>query len=185
MSETDYPALGFDPLPGDPEALQAMIERTRGFSQRLTSMADYLRRMGRPEGWSGEAAEAFAAGVEPLEQDLRRFGEDAGKLTDLMKQYQTRFAEAKGKNGQPPTGTFELEEGARRAKSVAFEAQLAFDNRRGPDDSRALDKALTEAWDSYGAIVRRAHEHQASFEASVEDVAKAIHRLAERAPIIP
>lgn len=69
---TTFPALGFDPCPGDPEALDAIARQCRRTAAGLRTDVDALRRTPDAALWQGEAARAFAGYVSALPRDLAR-----------------------------------------------------------------------------------------------------------------
>jgi hypothetical protein len=71
MPTYEFPALGFDPAPGDPAALDGAAQATRQFAQRLATDVATLRRM-QASSWVGEAADRFRDNVKDLPQDLDR-----------------------------------------------------------------------------------------------------------------
>jgi Putative T7SS secretion signal domain len=67
----EFPALGFDPAPGDPAALDAAAQASRRFAERLATSVQTLNRM-RAASWVGESGDAFRAKVKDLPTDLDR-----------------------------------------------------------------------------------------------------------------
>jgi hypothetical protein len=67
----EFPALGFDPAPGDPAAVSAGADASRGFAQRLAGDVATLNRM-TADSWVGEAGDAFREKIKDLPRDLDR-----------------------------------------------------------------------------------------------------------------
>lgn len=75
MTAHRFPALGFDPAPGDPEALEVLGTDCVRLAGELADDADRVRILQRGVLWSGRAAEAFVARLEDLPRDLDRAAE--------------------------------------------------------------------------------------------------------------
>src|SRR6266496_2652069 len=71
MPTYEFPALGFDPAPGDPAALDTAARATGQFAQRLAGDVATLRRM-QASSWVGEAGDRFRDNIKDLPQDLDR-----------------------------------------------------------------------------------------------------------------
>ncbi|HET9138694.1 putative T7SS-secreted protein, partial [Actinophytocola sp.] len=75
-----YQGLGFDPVPGDPDAVAATAARFTAAAEALAAVDPAVRRAGAATAdWQGAAAEAFRArlrdtpaGFEERRQGLRR-----------------------------------------------------------------------------------------------------------------
>src|SRR4051812_26313215 len=63
-----FPALGFDPAPGDPEALRASAAAVDVVGRSLSTAAGSVA--GLDAGWTGDAAAAFRARLGQLPRDL-------------------------------------------------------------------------------------------------------------------
>lgn len=60
MSSTAYPALGFDPAPGDVAQVERLVSQLRTTGSELTSIRNEIRAIGRMDGaWVGKSATAF------------------------------------------------------------------------------------------------------------------------------
>jgi uncharacterized protein YukE len=68
MSVRAFPALGFDPAPGSPEALRAEARSAGQAARALAGAASSAVRL--RAGWSGEAAVAYGAQARVLPRDL-------------------------------------------------------------------------------------------------------------------
>ncbi|GAA2258669.1 hypothetical protein GCM10010430_48380 [Kitasatospora cystarginea] len=73
MSETaQFPALGFDPAPGSPASVDALVGRLTTAAGALESAQQSLSSLNRAGGsWQGDAAQAFAGKVTELPGLLR------------------------------------------------------------------------------------------------------------------
>jgi uncharacterized protein YukE len=182
VSDAEYPALGFDPLPGNPEAVRALAGNARIFGQRMTEQADALDTVRNRSDWTGDAADAFTEKLEHLPRRLREAGESVTRLARHLDAYADRYDEAK-------LCTWPLEEKAEAVRAALTTAQAAYGQPviRAPGepwcppDRSAIDGASEEL----GVILREAHSFREHFETSVADLAKAIHDLADDAPNPP
>jgi uncharacterized protein YukE len=71
MPTYEFPALGFNPAPGDPAAVDAAAQASKQFAQRLANDVATLNRM-QASSWVGEAGDAFRDKVKDLPRDLDR-----------------------------------------------------------------------------------------------------------------
>lgn len=184
----NYPGLGFDPLPGDPEVARSLQEDARTFGQRMTDEAKRLRRFAHREGWQGEAADAFAEHLDTLPRDLQRYGDAFSNLALALGNYHHAFTMAKGKAD-------DLECRAVEARKKIQEAETALQGSMNP----ALQPpgapvplpdaagAVHAAEDALGAILREAHQFADRFDESpeVQQIAAAIRSFTEFAPDEP
>jgi uncharacterized protein YukE len=184
----NYPGLGFDPLPGDPEVARSLQEDARIFGQRMTDEAKRLRRFAHREGWQGEAADAFAEHLDTLPRDLQRCGDAFSNLALALGNYAHAFTMAKAKAA-------DLERRAVEARKKIQEAELTLQGSMNP----ALQPpgavvslpdaagAVHAAEDELGAILREAHQFAERFDESpeVQQIAAAIRSFTEFAPDEP
>ncbi|MFJ4102104.1 putative T7SS-secreted protein [Amycolatopsis japonica] len=71
MTGDQYPALGFDPAPGDVEGVGDLAGKYRAVSRDLAEADTMLRQIVTKQGiWTGEASEAFARRLGPLPEYL-------------------------------------------------------------------------------------------------------------------
>lgn len=71
MTTSQYPALGFDPAPGDTAGIGDLAEKYRVVGQDLEEANTCLRQIVTKQGiWTGEASEAFARRLGPLPEYL-------------------------------------------------------------------------------------------------------------------
>ncbi|HEX7304746.1 hypothetical protein [Lentzea sp.] len=73
----DYRGLGFDPVPGDPGAIAAASERCRHLVEVPAP----------PAGWEGAAADAFAARLAGLRDDLETARRTLGTAADVLDEW--------------------------------------------------------------------------------------------------
>lgn len=166
MADSEFPALGFDPLPGEPMIILALRDDARAFGARMTEEAQRLGDLARPGGWEGAAAEAYAAGLDHLPRDLQRCGDAFADLAGALERYYDCFIDA------------QLQ--ARELERCAAEARARLQAAEGVG---SVDD--TGATGELGAILREAHGFGERFDESVDDIARAIRRLTAFAPDQP
>jgi uncharacterized protein YukE len=69
VARREFPALGFDPAPGDPDAVSGAA-RGAGSAGRVLGAASASVTRLNSSGWTGEAAEAFRGQLKDLPRDL-------------------------------------------------------------------------------------------------------------------
>jgi hypothetical protein len=65
----EFPALGFDPAPGDPAALESAARAMTGAGTVLADAGTAAGRL-RSTGWTGDAADAFRGDLADLPRDI-------------------------------------------------------------------------------------------------------------------
>lgn len=69
MGRREFPALGFDPAPGEPGAVESAARSVDGAGRTFGEASATVSRLSS-SGWTGEAAEAFRAQLADLPRDL-------------------------------------------------------------------------------------------------------------------
>lgn len=69
MTVREFPALGFDPAPGDPGSLSSAAEGVTGAGTVFGSASANVTRL-NSSGWTGDAADAFRGQLADLPRDL-------------------------------------------------------------------------------------------------------------------
>src|SRR5581483_8792885 len=166
MTDWEFPGLGFDPLPGNPQVARDLENDARIFGQRMCEQATELRRLAWKDGWQGEAAEMFSQHLKTLPRDLERCGEAFSGLADALASYAAAFEFARR------TAVTDLERRAVEARQKIQTADAAFhtpvisardDCAPSPDR-----KLLDDAQDELGAILREAHDYADRFNDSAD-----------------
>ena len=91
MADWEFPGLGFDPLPGNPQVVTDLEHDARIFGQRMADQATELRKLAWRDGWQGEAAEVFSQHLKTLPLDLECCGEAFTGLADALASYTGAF----------------------------------------------------------------------------------------------
>lgn len=103
MVTREFPALGFDPAPGDAGAVVAAADRVEGAARTFGEASANVSRL-NSSGWTGQAADAFRTQLEDLPRDLdlaaRSHRTTARTLSDYgsgLQVRQRRAAELEGR----------------------------------------------------------------------------------------
>lgn len=151
MPTYEFPALGFDPAPGDPAALDTAAQASRQFAQRLSRDVQTLNRM-TASSWVGSAGDAFRDKVRDLPTDLDRaraaYEATAGALSG--------YASTLGQ-GQRQARTLEQEAAeALRQRQAAIASADSFRNQaNAAEPGPARDQAVANC----NAMVSRANQY--------------------------
>jgi uncharacterized protein YukE len=166
VADWDFPGLGFDPLPGNPQVATDLGNDARIFGQRMTDQATELRKLAYRDGWQGQAADVFAQHLRTLPVDLERCGEAFTGLADALATYAAAFDVAKR------TSAADLERRAVEARQKLQAADTALHTPviSAPGDCPPAPdhKPLDDAQDELGAILREAHNLADTFNDSAD-----------------
>ena len=166
---TDFPALGFDPAPGDAAGVKELAERYRRISTKLGSAADTLDTVASRTGlWSGDAADAFLGNVNRLPEYLGTAVESTSSASSALGGWATTLRELQ-----------------RRAEELELRARQAAAEAVAARDDPALDLAGQEFFDpgSLGAAQQLLDAAQARLGAAVDEleaIQEAAHRLKDQ-----
>ncbi|WP_457032476.1 hypothetical protein [Kitasatospora sp. P5_F3] len=189
MFERDFPALGFDPAPGDPGRIDALV-------LQLTTSAKYLedahatltRAVSGDAGWQGDAASGFTAKIQPLPRQLEIARQSFDRAARELDRWGADLAGLKSKAHAYEDSAQAAKARLKRAKdnpdldlvNVLFTDgdQLADAERRLAAAAREVDSAEDELAD----LRRQAAELSALHEDLSEKCAAALRAAAEQAP---
>lgn len=80
-----YPGLGFDPTPGEPGAVQAVLEKFAATGEQLASIVPQLQSaVSVADGWDGDAADEFSDYGDDIPNGLIEGAESMGKAADTL-----------------------------------------------------------------------------------------------------
>ncbi|TCP53118.1 hypothetical protein EV191_105181 [Tamaricihabitans halophyticus] len=117
VAQHDYPALGFDPAPGDLGQVSTVATKYGTVSRSLTSADESLRDILNQRGiWQGEASEAFARKVDDLPRYLENAARSMSQAASALSQWQQDLSELQRR-------ARELEQQAKQAQQQAQQAQ--------------------------------------------------------------
>ncbi|SFW57650.1 putative T7SS-secreted protein [Amycolatopsis australiensis] len=192
MSARDFPALGFDPAPGDLDGITDLAGKYRAVSKDLTEADDSLRQIVRKQGiWQGEASEAFARRIGPLPQYLEGAARSMGEAADALEKWSQDLGDLQKRAADLEA---RAEAAAQAAEQARANPDLALANRTFPDQQslqiaqRLLDNAgqqLQTAIDGCQNIQDAAKQLQQEHTDAASRVAEALRKAKELAPDEP
>ncbi len=192
MSTRDFPALGFDPAPGDLDGITDLAGKYRAVSNGLTEADDSLRQIVRKQGiWRGAASEAFARRIGPLPQYLEGAARSMGEAADALECWSRDLGDLQKRAADLEA---RAETAARAAEQARANPDLALANRTFPDQQslqiaqRLLDNAgqrLQTAIDGCQNVQDAAKQLQREHTEAAGRVAEALRKAREPAPVEP
>jgi phage shock protein A len=192
MSTRDFPALGFDPAPGDLDGVTDLAGKYRAVSTDLTEADDALRQIVRKQGiWQGEASEAFARRIGPLPQYLEGAARSMGSAADALERWSRDLGDLQKRAADLEA---RAEAAAKAAEAARANPDLGLANRTFPDQQslqiaqRLLDNAgrqLQTAIDGCQNVQDAAKQLQQEHAEAAGRVAEALRKAKELAPEEP
>ncbi|MEV6873991.1 putative T7SS-secreted protein [Amycolatopsis sp. NPDC051128] len=192
MSARDFPALGFDPAPGDLDGITDLAGKYRVVSTDLTEADDALRQIVRKQGiWQGEASEAFTRRIGPLPQYLEGAARSMGQAADALEGWSRDLGDLRKRAADLEA---RAEAAARAAEEARANPDLALANRTFQDQltlqiaQRLLDNAgqqLQTAIDGCQNIQDAARQLQQEHTEAAGRVAELLRKAKEPAPDEP
>ncbi|MEV7042558.1 putative T7SS-secreted protein [Amycolatopsis sp. NPDC051061] len=192
MSRQEFPALGFDPAPGDLDGVTDLAGKYRAVSKDLTEADDALRQIVRKQGiWQGEASEAFTRRIGPLPQYLEGAARSMGEAADALEKWSQDLGDLQKRAADLEA---RAEAAAQAAEAARANPDLALANRTFPDQQslqiaqKLLDNAgrqLQSAIDGCQNIQDAAKQLQQEHTDAASRVAEALRKAKELAPDEP
>jgi Papain fold toxin 1, glutamine deamidase len=152
----DFPGLGFDPAPGDPEALTSSAEAASQAAALFDDRAHTVRSLSSLS-WMGKAAEAFRASVKDLPGDLERAAAAHGVAAQALLEFAQGLTERQRRVVELETRAAEL-----RRNHLAAVAEV---NRVAVAHAAAGSAELARLGEQYRGARSRADEVGADLEA--------------------
>ena len=194
-----FPALGFDPAPGDPGAVSLLSREARRVTTQVGSLGDDLRQLGEVHAlWQGTAAQEFVQLFTQLPDSLRATEKAFSILAERLCGWEVTLLELQA-----------------AARALEVEAQAVMDRRAsrwhtssardavpvppirfgpigaptGPDDAQIAQArahvAALQLQAECAAILARAHKLQQRAEKEGDKVAAAVRTATAFAPPPP
>jgi uncharacterized protein YukE len=135
VSNDSYPALGFDPAPGNPGNVDSLAARTKRASAALDNAQNSIKRLTGNVTWAGDAASAFSKKVG----ELPRYLKDSQEAMSTASSELTKWREALA-HYQNTARTYEAE--AKEAKGRVASAEKAKDASTNRYNQAASDPAF-------------------------------------------
>jgi hypothetical protein len=186
MATYSFLALGFDPAPGDPDAIDAVARECQRCAQDLSADADQLQRLTQHVDWQGGAADAFAAHPAQLHNDLGRASDAHGGTGTALASYAAALRQAQMDARRLEQDAAEAK--ARADRHAAEADRLAHSISAAPVDADTADQAAQQdaarrlhghAQDDYQLAVTRAHAVARTQQEAGDRAASRIRALSE------
>ena len=139
MATREFPALGFDPAPGDPAALDSAARSVDGAGRVLGDASSNVDRL-NSSGWTGDAAEAFRGQLADLPRDLRTAATAHQATAKALTDYGQGLATRQRRAGELETRAAELR--SQQQSAIAEVNRLA--GRTAPQGSAELATLSTQ-----------------------------------------
>ncbi|MCX4666885.1 hypothetical protein OG453_09420 [Streptomyces sp. NBC_01381] len=192
----DYPDLGFNPVPGDTDTVEALRRKLVDCATTLHETHGVVTRLMDGSYWKGDAAVAFREQIEdgPLPKNLKDAANSIGKAAKHLNRWHGELDDfqrrAKRLNQAAKDARVALEAEKGRAERAGDEPDLDKAGAARHDDAKkALRRAngqVQDAQDELDRILKKArdlaseHEERANYRAG--KIRDATHRLAPNEP---
>jgi uncharacterized protein YukE len=142
LATHSFPALGFDPAPGDPDAIEAVARDCKRCAADLSADADQLKRLTAHLDWQGAGADAFARHPDEPHDDLSRASDAYGGAGLALDGYASALRQAK------------LDAGRLEAEAAEAKARTERHGRDTEQASQAIE-AASPATDASDQVLQR------------------------------
>lgn len=192
MSSEKYPNLGFDPAPGDLEAVRDLVKAVGRVTSGSDTAQTELSKMGTADGiWAGKAATSFQDTYSPVPPYLKKALGSLDTAHRALSSWETQLDGFQSRARK-------LEEEAAEAARKVNSAQSAVDSlpsstvglsdadeKKHEKDSKEKKKSLETATGELSAIRSRAHSLQSEHGQAAADVTRLVKGAADDAPPEP
>lgn len=187
MSDSKYPALGFDPARGNVTVVRDIAKQMTDVSKYAQEAYEVLKSVqDQRDVWKGEAARGFADNLGELPKyldDAHASLEAAGKaLRTWADRLEDHQKEADRLEQQARRALEEYKAKSAAAESARNSALQQSDNPELRDEATRKINEANAAWEDVEAIRRKAEDLQDTWEDDARTCAKALNEAAEKAP---
>ncbi|MET8899345.1 putative T7SS-secreted protein [Streptomyces sp. NPDC004538] len=177
MPNPSYPHLGFNPVPGDTEAVRGLEKKLSGCAKVLQEAYDLVTKLLDGSYWKGDAAVAFREQLDggPLPLNLKNAAHSIRKAARQLDRWEAELGDFQRRAKK-------LEEDARDARAAVERAQGRVDKVGDDADPKVLTRAkgdLDDAQDELNKVIGKAkrlaaeHEEKAGHRArKIRDATK-------------
>ncbi|WP_411093032.1 hypothetical protein [Streptomyces sp. 049-1] len=177
MPNPSYPHLGFNPVPGDTEAVRGLEKKLSGCAKVLQEAYDLVTKLLDGSYWKGDAAVAFREQLDggPLPLNLKNAAHSIRKAARQLDCWEAELGDFQRRAKK-------LEEDARDARAAVERAQGRVDKAGDDADPKVLTRAkgdLDDAQDDLNKVIGKAkrlaaeHEEKAGHRArKIRDATK-------------
>jgi len=146
----NYPGLGFDPTPGEPSAVQAVLDTFAEAGENIASILPQLESAVKvADGWSGNAAEEFSDYGDDIPNGLVEGAESMGKAADALIAWFGQLSNNKAQTEVLDAMARKLKRQIEAAWDAVRNAQNAVDTAVAP---RAVASARSELSNAANAV---------------------------------
>jgi len=138
MSTYSFPALGFDPAPGDPGAVEALARDCTSSATQLAEDSSLLSGL-QVDAWQGQAATAFTDDKQTLANDLTAASQAFGTAGTALDGYFAHLRRA-----QADSREAERQAAAALVDQRRLSAQVDDLNRQIQDAEDGTDTSATQ-----------------------------------------
>lgn len=183
MTADAYPALGFDPAPGDPDAVRQLADTLRTIARDGGHAHGQLARVGAPDGiWTGRSADAFTGHFSAVRPYLRRAVDALDTVSRALDGWEGQLRDFQSRAAALEAEAVE----ARRQCDTAHAGLTALPAGSGHDaDRTARQRAYDQAASTVADVRQRALTLNGGYTAAAADVAHLVARAADDAPPQP
>ncbi|MEU4141959.1 putative T7SS-secreted protein [Streptomyces parvulus] len=187
MPNPACPNLGFNPVPGDTEAVRALEKKLSGCAKVLQEAHDLVTKLLDGSYWKGDAAVAFREQLDggPLPLNLKNAAHSIRKAARQLDRWEGELTDFQRRAGK-------LEEDAREARGAVDRAQGRVEKLGGADGDAArkdltrangdLDDAEAELAAVIGKAKRLAEEHEQQAALRARKIRDATKKLVPHEP---
>ncbi|MEU1016819.1 hypothetical protein [Streptomyces sp. NPDC005898] len=192
----DFPALGFNPVPGDCDAVGALHKKLVNCAKVLDDTHEVVTKLMDGSYWEGDAAVAYREQLRdgPLPKNLRNAARSIGKAARQLARWREELEEFRARAKRLNEDAKDAREELRKAKGVADTAgdgpDLDEEKASGHEGARkALSRAharVKEAEAELARVLARArklaHEHEEKAHLRATKIRDATGKLAPHEP---
>lgn len=189
---TNYPALGFDPAPGDPGSVSSLATNFSTVAQHLGSARDALNTVGESHSiWQGDAADNFRGQVGQLPDYLNKANASLGDAAKTLDGWASDLTTMQTKAGQYET---QAEQALKKLQQAQNNPNLKlagqqFDSaealQQAQSELNTAEQALNSAQQELNGIREDAQQLLAQHESLAKQVADALRKAKDEAPQEP
>ena len=184
MATREFPALGFDPAPGDPAAVDSAARSVDGAGRVFGDASSNVNRL-NSSGWSGEAADAFRGQLADLPRDLDLAARTHQTTARTLTEYGQGLATRQRRATELETRAAEL----KRQQQAAIAEVNRLAGRTAPEGSAELanlrtayNSARSQA-EGFGGdldeVIRQARALHGDHESAAQTAARTIRDQAD------
>jgi uncharacterized protein YukE len=177
-----YPGLGFDPTPGEPSAVQAVLNRFATAGEQIASIIPQLQSaVSVADGWDGDAAEGFRDYGDDIPNGLAEGADSMGRAADALVVWYATLVDNKAQAEVLDAMARKLKNQIEAAEDAVHTAQTTLSTAMAPRAVAAARSELDAATDAVGTleaqlavVIDEARQLQATHLAQADATAAAL-----------